>query len=84
MTKNSAPAGDTMSLARRWQRHDRMVWLGKVLMGGGVLIVLVHVIMHLTGSPSGWTDLIAGYPTGGIVAMVGAVLAGRRAPQARG
>lgn len=84
MMKSRTHVGETMSLASRWQRHERMVRLGQVLMGVGVVVVLVHVMMHLTGSPSGWTDLIAGYPTGGIVAMVGAVLAGRRAPQARG
>ncbi len=84
MMKSRTQVGDTMSMARRWQRHERMVLLGKVLMGVGIVIVLVHVMMHLGGNPSGWTDLIAGYPTGGIVAMVGAILAGRRAPQARG
>ncbi len=68
------------SLAERWKRHQQMVRLGQVLMGIGAAIVLVHVIMHLKGNPSGWTDLIAGYPTGGLVAIVGAVLAGRRPP----
>lgn len=82
--KNKNRDDSGRSLAERWKRHQQMVRLGQVLMGIGGAIVLVHVIMHLRGNPSGWTDLIAGYPAGGFVAIAGAVLAGRRVPHAQG
>lgn len=52
-----------------------------MLIGG--LVVIVHVVAHLAGSPSGWVDLAAGYPTGGLIFLAGVVTAGRAEPKAR-
>jgi peptidoglycan/LPS O-acetylase OafA/YrhL len=67
----------------RWQRHRRLVRLGQALMALGVLVVVVHLVMHLSTSPSGWVDLTLGYPTGALLALAGAVLAGRSEPKAK-
>lgn len=48
----------------------------------GALIVVAHWIAHLQPppGPSGLEDLLVGYPTGGLLVIAGAVLAGRRQP----
>jgi hypothetical protein len=35
------------------------------------------------GQPSGWLDLVAGYPTGALLLITGAILAGRRRPTSK-
>lgn len=67
----------------QWRRHRRLVRLGQVLMGAGILVGLVHMVMHLGGSPSGWTDLTVGYPTAAVLVLAGALLAGRAEPGKR-
>lgn len=78
MPKKHTP-GTTDPLAA-WQRHRRLVRLGQLLLAVGGLVMVVHLVMHLSGSPSGWTDLTVGYPTGAVLALIGAVLAGRADP----
>ena len=66
-----------------WRRHRRLVRLGQALLLVGVLVGLVHMLLHVAGSPSGWTDLAVGYPTAALLALAGAMLAGRAEPGRR-
>lgn len=66
-----------------WRRHRRLVRLGQALMLVGVLVGLVHMLLHVAGSPSGWSDLTVGYPTAGLLVLAGAMLAGRAEPGRR-
>ncbi len=61
----------------------RLVRLGQALMAVAALVAAVHLAQHLASSPSGVTDLVAGYPAAGVVFIVGAVLAGRAEPRSR-
>lgn len=72
---------DMRDRANQWRRHRRLVRSGQVLMAVGALVALIHVVAHLTGNPSGWVDLTVGYPTGGLLFLAGAVLAGRAEPK---
>ncbi|MDP3208822.1 MAG: hypothetical protein Q8M65_06710 [Rhodoglobus sp.] len=73
-------------LQRRWTVHRRVVRTGQALMVVGALVAVSHWLAHLEafgpGQPPGWLDLVAGYPTGAIVLIIGAVLAGRKRPTA--
>ncbi|MEO7421061.1 MAG: hypothetical protein ABIU87_01540 [Ornithinibacter sp.] len=66
-----------------YRAHRRWVRAGQVAMGLALVIAGVHVVAHLTASPSGLTDLVAGYPAAGVLFLVGAMLAGRADPAAR-
>ena len=67
-----------------WQRHRRLVRVGQVLMAVGGGIALVHWLTHLevfgSTQPPLWLDFVAGYPAGGLVFILGAMLAGRKRP----
>lgn len=69
---------------RSWKIHRRLVRIGQVLMIVGVLVAATHWLAHLEafgpGQPPGWVDLVAGYPAGVLLIVVGAVMAGRRRP----
>lgn len=55
--------------------------MGKVLMGVGLVIAVVHWLGHVGAfgsQPSSLTDLLAGYPAAALVFIVGAILAGQR------
>ncbi|OZB82468.1 hypothetical protein [Microbacterium sp. 13-71-7] len=73
--------------AARWRRHRRIVLIGKIIMGIGAAVALVHWLAHLEifgpGQPPGWLDLVAGYPTGVLLIIAGAIFAGRKTPTAR-
>ncbi|WP_404352184.1 hypothetical protein LG324_04455 [Phycicoccus jejuensis] len=71
------------SAVQEYRRHRRLVLAGKVLMGVAAVVAIVHVGAHLTSSPSGLVDLVAGYPAAGAVFVIGAVLAGRAEPGTR-
>jgi len=63
-----------------FRRHRRLVRIGQVLMAAGALVVVWHWILHLepTGqAPSVALDIVAGYPAGGLLILIGAILAGR-------
>jgi hypothetical protein len=70
--------------ARAWVVHRRLVRTGQALMAVGLGIALVHWLTHLEAfgpsQPPLWLDLAAGYPAGGFVFILGAMLAGRRKP----
>lgn len=62
------------------RRHRRLVRIGQVFMAAGALVAISHWIAHLepTGqAPSIASDIFVGYPTGGALILIGAILAGR-------
>lgn len=69
---------------RSWRIHRRLVRLGQILMIVGALVAATHWLAHLEafgpGQPPGWVDLVAGYPTGGLLLVAGMILAGRKRP----
>ncbi|MCZ2404439.1 hypothetical protein IV498_14955 [Paenarthrobacter sp. Z7-10] len=81
MTKN-LPHDDA---AESYRRHRRLIRTGQVLMIVGVLVALSHWIAHITinGGPPVIQDLLIGYPTGGGIIVLGAILAGRTMPKKR-
>lgn len=74
----SSSAADPLAGYRRYRRRVR---LGQALMAVGGTIAAVHLVMHLAGSPSGWTDLAAGYPLAGLIFVAGVWLAGQIEPK---
>lgn len=71
------PATDPQS---RYRRHRRLVRIGQVLMAAGALVAISHWIAHLAPAgqgPSITQDILIGYPTGGLLILIGAVIAGR-------
>jgi hypothetical protein len=69
---------------RRWKTHRRLVRIGQVLMIVGALVAATHWLAHLEvfgpGQPPGWVDLVAGYPSGLLLLVAGAIMAGRKRP----
>lgn len=86
MPKKSEPRNPSApdDFAVRWRRHRRTVRLGQALMISGAIVAITHWLAHLEafgpGQPPGWLDLAAGYPTGGAILLIGAMLAGRKRP----
>lgn len=66
-----------------YRNHRRKVRIGQVLMAVGIVVAAVHAFQHLATSPSGFIDLVAGYPMAGLVFLAGAMLAGRAEPKRR-
>ncbi|NEK95470.1 hypothetical protein GCU67_15040 [Modestobacter muralis] len=65
---------------RAYRRKRRNVRIGQVLMALGVLIAVTHWLGHIGAfgdQPSGFVDLVAGYPAAAVVFILGAVLAGQ-------
>lgn len=63
-----------------YRRHRRLVRIGQVLMAAGALVAISHWIAHLTPTgqgPSTAEDIFIGYPTGGVLILIGAIVAGR-------
>lgn len=56
-------------------------------MAAGAIVAIIHWLAHLEvfgpGQLSGWLDLVAGYPTGALLLITGAILAGRRRPTSK-
>lgn len=67
-----------------WKRHRILVRVGQALMIVGAGVAIVHWLTHLEvfgpTQPPLWADLVAGYPAGGLLFMIGAVFAGRKRP----
>jgi len=64
---------------RRETRRRRQTYLAVGLLGLGALIVLQHLVAHLANLqflPA--QDLLIGYPTGGLAAMIGLAVLPRR------
>lgn len=62
------------------RRRRRLVRAGQVLMAVGAVILVTHWLGHLGAfgsQPSSLADLLVGYPTGAVVFLLGAVLAGQ-------
>lgn len=71
------PAADS---AAHYRRHRRLVRIGQVLMAAGALVAISHWIAHLAPAgqgPSITEDIFIGYPTGGVLILIGAIVAGR-------
>jgi hypothetical protein len=65
----------------RYRRKRRIIRSGQVLMAVGVVIAVVHLLAHMEafgGQPSGFVDLVAGYPIAALIFFAGAVAAGQR------
>lgn len=70
-------------LARmKYWRKRRFVRIGQVIMLAGALVAVVHWLAHIEAfgpvQPPLWLDLVAGYPMGGILLIVGAIVAGKK------
>ena len=63
-----------------YRRQRRLVRIGQVLMAAGALAAISHWVAHLapTGQgPSITEDIFIGYPTGGLLILIGAIVAGQ-------
>ncbi|MBI5161225.1 MAG: hypothetical protein HY996_07420 [Micrococcales bacterium] len=62
-----------------WRRRRTRVRLGQVVMLIGAAVAAVHWLAHLGAfgdeQPPGWVDLVAGYPAGAVLVVIGAVIA---------
>ncbi|EWT07754.1 hypothetical protein N864_23630 [Intrasporangium chromatireducens Q5-1] len=76
-----SPRSSAVDPFAAYSRYRRRVRLGQALMVVGGVIAAVHLVMHLAGSPSGWTDLAAGYPIAGLIFLAGVWLAGQTEPK---
>jgi len=66
--------------AAEFRHKRRIIRSGQVLMALGVLVAVVHLIGHLGAfgsQPSGWQDLVVGYPSAGFLFLGGAIAAGQ-------
>ncbi len=70
---------------KRYRNHRRLVRGGQALMVVGALVALAHLIAHMSivGGPPVIQDLLIGYPTGGLLVLAGAVMAGQTATKKR-
>ncbi len=65
-------------------RYRRGVRAGQLVMIVAVGVALVHMLAHFGGfgaQPTGWEDLLVGYPAAGLLFLGGAYLAGRNPPK---
>lgn len=66
--------------AANYRRHRRIVRLGQAIMAAGALVAISHWIAHLQPPEQGpgiTEDIFIGYPTGALLFLIGAILAGR-------
>lgn len=65
-----------------WQRRRTRVRLGQIVMLIGAGVAVVHWLAHLGAfgdeQPPGWVDLVAGYPAGAVLVVIGAIIAGSK------
>ncbi|WP_427136258.1 hypothetical protein [Pseudarthrobacter sp. S9] len=64
----------------RYRLHRRLLRTGQALMAAGALVAISHWIAHLAATgqgPSLTEDIFIDYPTGALLILIGAVLAGR-------
>ncbi|GHF12680.1 hypothetical protein [Pseudolysinimonas yzui] len=84
MVAKKATESNPNDFERSWRIHRRLVRLGQVLMIVGAIVAATHWLAHLEafgpGQPPGWVDLVAGYPTGGLLLVAGLIIAGRKRP----
>lgn len=65
-----------------WSKRRILSWS---LFGLALLVVVQHLLAHSGWRPlpisMGWQDILVGYPTAGLLAVLGAVLLDRRPPR---
>jgi hypothetical protein len=87
MATKKATDSKPTELQRSWRLHRRLVRVGQALMIIGAVVAIIHWLAHLEafgpGQPAGWLDFAAGYPTGGLIIVLGAILAGRKRPSSK-
>lgn len=76
-----SPSSSATGPFAAYNRYRRRVRLGQAFMVVGGIIAAVHLVLHLSGNPSGLTDLAVGYPTAGLLFLAGAWLAGQIEPK---
>lgn len=75
-----APDRDQDERLRRHRRRTRFRIVGWVLVVFGAVIAVIHWLAHLGafgGAPDLRWDILAGYPTGALLLVVGFVLVGQ-------
>lgn len=78
--RSAAPDGDRDGRLRRYRRRARFRVVGWVLVALGAVIAVTHWLAHLGalgGEPSLTWDIVAGYPAGALLILVGFVLVGQ-------
>lgn len=82
--RRTRSAGRTPDARGRYARYRRAVRAGQLVMVVAVVMVAVHMLTHFGAfgaQPSGWQDLLVGYPMAAMLFLGGAILAGRIAPK---
>lgn len=77
-----APRGDDP--ISRYARYRLAVRAGQLVMLVAGAVAVVHLFAHLGSfgsQPTGWEDLLVGYPAAGLLFLGGAYVAGRIAPK---
>lgn len=74
MTTDNSPE----EARRKDRRRSLLIRLGQAIMALGAVIGITHWAAHLTGEPPAIADILVGYPTAGLLIMVGAILAGQK------
>lgn len=82
--EKSTKADDT---EKAWATHRRLVRLGQALLLAGAVVAITHWLLHLEafgpGQPALWLDFYVGYPMAAVLAIIGAIVAGRKRPTSR-
>lgn len=66
---------------RKWRRRQIFLRGGQAVMIIGGLVILMHIVTHMGvfgGQPPLLQDLLLGYPMGGVIFVLGAILASRK------
>lgn len=67
---------------RQYRRQRRALRIGQIIMMVGLIVAIVHWLAHIEafgpGQPEGWLDLVAGYPMGALLLVIGGVIASRK------
>lgn len=81
--KDTASTLSPEEIARRKYRRRRIfLRTGQAIMAVGAVVAVVHWLAHLEAfgpaQPEGWIDLVAGYPMGLLLIIVGAIVSSRK------
>ena len=80
-TPDDEPEVAAAEFNRRMRNHAILTWTARALMAFGVLIAGQHLLAHAGYQPipmtMGAQDLIVGYPTAALIALVGVLIWGR-------
>lgn len=80
---NDTPTVSPEEAARRkYRRRQRFLRTGQAIMAVGFIVAFIHWLAHLEAfgpaQPEGWVDLVAGYPMGVLLVIIGAVVSSRK------